>query len=219
VPRLEQWETVGDTLRPKSLLPAVGLVVLVMLVCSGVYAWWQRRGHLAVTPETPMTAQASPVQQARPTPPPAQPAPQEAAAVPTQTAPAPPPTETSAERRAAETPATPEAQPAAMAAEPARTEAEGTLVRVELTADEPVWVSARGDGKYLFSATLDANQSRTVEANGMVELRLGNAGGINITLNGKPIGPIGPKGQVRIVQLTSGGFKIVAPPKPAADLF
>jgi len=53
----------------------------------------------------------------------------------------------------------------------------------------------------------------------MVLLRLGNAGGVSITLNGKPIGEVGPKGQVRTVQLTSGGFQIVAPKPsaPAAD--
>jgi hypothetical protein len=41
-------------------------------------------------------------------------------------------------------------------------------------------------------------------------LRLGNAGGAAITLNGKQLEPIGPKGQVREVQLTSGGFQIVS---------
>ena len=75
---------------------------------------------------------------------------------------------------------------------------------------------ARTDGKYSFSGTLEANQTRTVEANSTVLLRLGNAGGVNITLNGKPIGAVGPKGQVRTVQLTSGGFEIVAAPKPPA---
>jgi hypothetical protein len=46
-------------------------------------------------------------------------------------------------------------------------------------------------------------------------LRLGNAGGVDIQLNGKPLGPAGPEGQIRTVQLTSGGFNIVAPSKPA----
>ena len=71
---------------------------------------------------------------------------------------------------------------------------------------------ARTDGKYLFSGTLDANQTRTIDAENAVLLRLGNAGGVNITLNGKPLAPMGPKGQVRTVQLTSGGFQIVAAP-------
>jgi hypothetical protein len=45
-------------------------------------------------------------------------------------------------------------------------------------------------------------------------LRVGNAGGLSISLNGKQIGPVGAKGQVREIQFTSGGFQIVAAPKP-----
>jgi hypothetical protein len=93
---------------------------------------------------------------------------------------------------------------------------------VELTANESVWVRAVSDGKYVFSATLAPNQTRTVDASQNVVLRLGNAGGVTIQLNGKPIGEVGPKGQIRNVQLSSGGFQVVAPPKseaPALDTF
>ena len=67
-----------------------------------------------------------------------------------------------------------------------------------------------------FRERSEPNQTRTVDADGTVVLRLGNAGGVAITVNGKPIPVVGPKGQVRTVQLTSGGFQIVAPPKPSA---
>jgi hypothetical protein len=87
-------------------------------------------------------------------------------------------------------------------------------VRVELTAAEPVWVSVRSDGRYLFSGVLQANQSRVVDANATVLLQVGNAGGVTILLNGKPIGSVGTRGQVRNLQLTSGGFEIVAPKSP-----
>ena len=89
---------------------------------------------------------------------------------------------------------------------------------MELTADEPVWLLVRNDGKYFFSGTLGARESRTFEAASTVLLRLGNAGGVTITLNGNPVGPVGPKGQVRTVQFTSGGFEIVAVPKSAEPL-
>jgi hypothetical protein len=89
-------------------------------------------------------------------------------------------------------------------------------VRLELTASVPVWVLAQSNGKYLFSGTIDTNQTRTVEADGPIVLRLGNAGALQFTLNGKPIGAVGSKGQVVTVQFTSGGFHIVAAPKPAS---
>jgi cytoskeleton protein RodZ len=89
-------------------------------------------------------------------------------------------------------------------------------VRVQVTAEETVWIRALADGKYRFSTTLEAHQSRTVEANSMVELRLGNAGGVTILLNGNPVGAVGPRGQVRTVQFTSGGFQIVPVKPPGA---
>src|SRR5262249_21757608 len=86
-------------------------------------------------------------------------------------------------------------------------------VHVEIKADEAVWVSAKADGKYLFSATMEPRASRTVDGAKEVTVRLGNAGGVTISLNGKPIGVAGPKGQVRTIQFTSGGFQIV-PARP-----
>src|SRR5215471_6709599 len=43
VPRMEEWQSVGDKgFRWSGSLSAGILVVIVMLVCSGVYAWMQR---------------------------------------------------------------------------------------------------------------------------------------------------------------------------------
>jgi cytoskeleton protein RodZ len=202
LPRVKGWEMVGDQgWRWTSSLPALALVVVVMLVCSLVYSWWQRTRHagpaheVAAVPAQAIPApQTPPADRARPTAPTAVPAP----------APRPSsPKETGAERFAAAAAAGPNA----------------SAVRVQLIAQEPVWVSVQADGKLIFSDTLDTGQSRNVEAGSTVRLRLGNAGGIEIALNGKPIGPVGPKGQVRTLQLTSGGFQIVSdPPKSAAPV-
>ena len=152
--------------------------------------------------------------------------------------PAPPSSVPTAESRPAEPrPETPKAaetkpappgtvEPKPVAPKPAETRAADTpalpltgggAVRVTVTADEAVWLLARADGKYAFSATLDPHTTRTVEAAREVTLRLGNAGGVTITLNGKSIGPAGPKGQVRTLQFTSGGFQIV-PAKPSVPV-
>ena len=79
-----------------------------------------------------------------------------------------------------------------------------------MTADEPTWISLRADGKEVFAGLLDAKQVQTAAANRNVRLRLGNAGGVSVRLNGQPIGTVGSKGSVRTVQLYPNGFKIEA---------
>ena len=86
-------------------------------------------------------------------------------------------------------------------------------LRVGLSADEKTWVSISTDGKNVFSNALQPHETKVVEASEKVRLLIGNAGGVEISLNGKPIGPVGPRGQIRIVELTPGGFQIV-PRKP-----
>jgi hypothetical protein len=44
---------------------------------------------------------------------------------------------------------------------------------------------------------------------------VGNAGGIAVSKGGRDIGPIGPRGQVRTVNITEKGVEIVEPKKPA----
>jgi cytoskeleton protein RodZ len=210
-----KWESIGDTGRPSSRSPlmALALVVLVMLGCAGVYALWQRArlssfsaaeqgaartGQAAVTRPQPAPTEAQPAQAQQAQNAAAQPATGPPAAEATPSTPTP----------ATSGPATP-SETAGAASNP------NAAVRVQLTAQEPVWVRAQSDGKYLFSGTLQPNETRTVEAGTEIRLRLGNAAGVTILLNGKPVGQVGPKGQVRTVQFTSGGFNIVSAPKPA----
>jgi cytoskeletal protein RodZ len=209
VPKVESWQRVrdGQGFSWSSPLPALALVVVAMLGCSLVYGWWQRSRH----PVT--TAMASPAHSQ------AQPAPATPAKTETAQAPAAQPAASNA-TDSIPTPAEPPARPESSVTAPAPMVASagsGGPVKVAVTAAEPVWILARTDGKYSFSGTLEANETRTVEAESIVLLRLGNAGGVTITLNGKSIGEVGPKGQVRTVQLTSGGFQIVAP-KPSAPV-
>jgi cytoskeleton protein RodZ len=237
LPRVEEWQSIGERrFNWSNSLPALALVVIAMLVCSGIYAWWQRSRHTAQNrDEKPQVVQmvhssqpAAPAQPSQVTPPPA------ASAAETQAPPqtnaagdAAPTSAAAAPASASGAPASPPgasptasaSRPAPETAAPANAVPEGATqeagVKVEISATDPVWVSAKADGKYLFSGTLEANQKRSLEAKTTLVLRLGNAGGASITLNGKPIGPVGPKGQVRTVQFTSGGFQIVAAPKPS----
>jgi cytoskeleton protein RodZ len=205
LPRVKEWEAVGDKRsRWSSWVPALALVLLVMLACSGIYYWLQRPRHLAAPRESQPVAAEKPGAAEKPT------AVQAASGTAAAHAAAPEPA------AAASAAVHPEPTPPAPAAVVAVVEPNpNAAVRVRLTAEEPVWVSARADGKVSFVATLEPKESRFVDANDSVLLKLGNAGGVAIVLNGKPIGPVGPKGQIRTLQLTSGGFQIVPPEPPS----
>src|SRR6185437_13980677 len=208
VARMDGWEAVSARKR-SSTLTALSLVVGVMLLCSVAYGWWQRHPGAKAASSTAAVTQPAPARAETAAP----------AAAPAGNADGTAATAAATDAKpATETPATtpvPTPAPAAVAAASAP-ENPGTpgAVHVELTATEPVWITARADGKYAFSGVINPNQTKTLDAAGTAELRIGNAGGVRISLNGKPIGEVGPRGQVRTVQFTSRGFHIVvAAPK------
>jgi cytoskeletal protein RodZ len=200
LPRLEEWQMVGaDRGRWFSSLRSLVLVFLAMVICSGVYTWWQRQRRQASQPAHETAQIVAPRA----------------------------PTRAYAASKAAETTVAPHADPSDGNAAPQVVNAvlrstdvvgDHGAVRVDLTAEESVWILVRSDGKYMFSGTLSPNQSRTVEAASSVFLQVGNAGGVSIALNGKPIGSVGSRGEVRNLQLTSGGFQIVAARSSVAPL-
>ncbi len=204
----------------KPIVWSVALLALVVLASSGVYVFWQQsraarlaRRQQAVQQPLAQAAQPQIAATQSPAPAPEQPSPA-APAIPEQA------DRASANNPAQSTPAPAQpvsSAPASAPIQPASVNVNpnpNAEVRVKLTAQEPVWVRASNNGKYMFSGTVEANQTREIDGNGQIELLLGNAGGANIEVNGSPIGPVGPKGQIRTVQLRSGGFNIV-PPKPA----
>jgi hypothetical protein len=90
-------------------------------------------------------------------------------------------------------------------------------VVLKLSASESTWLSITSDGKQIFSGILQPSQTKTLTASDAAQMRVGNAGGIAVRLNGKEIGPIGGRGQVRTVRFTAPDkFEIVEQPPPAA---
>jgi cytoskeleton protein RodZ len=205
----DNWQSVRErrTTLPSWVRAGV-LLVFLMLVCSGVYYWWQRPRHQVLAHETqppPKAVRTAPVAL-----PPSRPAVNPPASA----------AKTSLESGANPVPAG--AAPAAPAAAPVIPVAApnpNATVRVGITADEAVWIRAVVNGKNQFEGVLQPHESRNIDVDGQVTLRLGNAGGATLTLNGKPVGAVGPKGQIRTVQFTSGGFQIVSEaPKPLDPL-
>ena len=86
-------------------------------------------------------------------------------------------------------------------------------VELALTATEETWLSVSSDGTPVFSGLLEANQTKTIEGKEFAKLRVGNAAGLEVRLNGKPLGPLGAHGQVRDLVFTSDKFQSVPPPR------
>ena len=84
-------------------------------------------------------------------------------------------------------------------------------IQVSLRVIEKVWVRATADGKRVWEKTFRRGDQSSIEADESVQLLVGNAGGLSIVLNGRPMPPIGPRGQVRRVLFTSAGMQVVEP--------
>ncbi len=96
------------------------------------------------------------------------------------------------------------------------TDSEGHVV-LNLAATEATWLSITSDGKQIFSGVLQPSQTKTLTGLEAAKMRVGNAGGLEVRWNGKPIGPIGPRGQVRVVLFTPENFQILEPGPPPSD--
>jgi len=70
----------------------------------------------------------------------------------------------------------------------------GVSVLLRYTA--PSWTLVKVDGKVAFQGTPAASEQRPFSADRTVDVILGNAGGVELTVNGKRLGAAGPPGAV-----------------------
>jgi len=77
------------------------------------------------------------------------------------------------------------------------TEVEGELiVKVSATRGTTWLYVSNQDGTSIFSGQIRKGNSKEFSASEELNLRVGNAGGVDITLNGENVGPIGANGEV-----------------------
>jgi cytoskeletal protein RodZ len=101
-----------------------------------------------------------------------------------------------------------EAPPETPTATPA--EEAGSVV-LKLSATERTWLSISSGGKEIFAGTLQPSESKTLTGLERATMTVGNAGGIEVRVNGKIIGPLGTRGQVLTIKITPQDFEIVPP--------
>jgi hypothetical protein len=108
--------------------------------------------------------------------------------------------------------------PVIVATQPAEvklTTAPSPTRHAEIRVTEPVWVYAVSDGKELFQKLLAKDETTQIDFVEKALVRVGNAGGVEISVDGKSIGPMGARGQIRALEITSDGHRFV--PLSAAD--
>jgi cytoskeletal protein RodZ len=169
------------------MVASLVVLVIALAACSGFYVWW-RKGQVGGG-STVVVAASKP-----------KPA-QRQAATPASIVAA-VPVSLNSDQQAAKPPSDAAAQPSP-----------GSKVLLDVLAVEATWLSASSDGKMVFQGILAPHDSKTIEGKEVAKLRVGNAGGVEVRLNGKPLGPLGARGQVLVVVFRPDKFEIVQPPK------
>lgn len=69
------------------------------------------------------------------------------------------------------------------------------------------WVAAFADGRKQWEAVMNEHESRTVSGDSHIQLRVGSAGAVVLTLNGETQAPLGRKGEPKSITFTAEDLK------------
>lgn len=81
---------------------------------------------------------------------------------------------------------------------------------VSIKAREDAWVSIVADGKSVMERVMNADKHKKIKAGKSLVLRTGNAGGIDVSFNGRSLGPLGNENEPRT--LTFGPTGLISQP-------
>ena len=78
-------------------------------------------------------------------------------------------------------------------------------IRLEIHANEDSWLSVIADGKTMMEGVLPATSTRKFRAQKNISFTTGNAGGVEVSYNGRPLPPLGTSNEVKSLTFTSNG--------------
>ena len=177
----------------------VGLVLLLILGVGLILVNLSVKKSGGTSVPTVRTEPARPPTSAAPSPAPAPVAPPPAASAPAPPpAPMPPPAPAATVEppRPVTPPAGTPPPPAPTTTRPASGPTSTGGQRLVIRAVEPTWVRVQTDEGRIAEELLPAGASREWAAERRFLVTIGNAGGVEVTLNGKALPPLGPKGTV-----------------------
>ncbi len=207
---LEIHEAPDPDLNPRrSYLPLVFAIAALVGVLVGYGFWMKSKPHNSEAVETkrqqaPTNAAIEP-QTKSPTPPvAASPEPAKASAQPAAST----PVKRSDPSESAAVPQPAESRHAAVSAESADPppSAKEKAFFVQVKAKEDSWVSIVADGKSVMQRVLTADKHKKIKAGKTIVLRTGNAGGIEVSFNGRSLGALGNENEPRTLTFNAFGL-------------
>ena len=85
---------------------------------------------------------------------------------------------------------------------------------IQLKALEETWVSLQADGRLEKEVTLKPGEGFSAQASKEIRLIVGNAGGLDLILNGKQLDKFGKSGEVLTLIFNAEGVQVRRPEKP-----
>jgi cytoskeletal protein RodZ len=176
------------------------LLAVVVAGCSAVYAWWRHHEAAATVRPRPVAAESTAekprVEQHQE----AAPAVRSSAMPKSLTMPV-SPSPTAAQDSGSKKPV-PSLETGA---------GEDAPIVLNVSATDEVRLSISSEGRRVFDGLMEPSESKSIGGKDPFRIRVENAGAIEITWNGKFIGPIGEKGQVKEVVFTPDTYQILTP--------
>jgi len=83
----------------------------------------------------------------------------------------------------------------------------GKSFKVSIKAHEDSWYSVQKDGEPAVEGILKADKHKDFKAKQELVLKIGNAGGVEVSHNGKALGPLGEQGVARTLTFKSNGLE------------
>jgi cytoskeleton protein RodZ len=205
---LEIHEQPNRELNPRSSkLPLVFAIAALAGVLVGYGFYVKYKAHNSTPVESvrqpaPASAAGGPQSSATTTPQPvASPATESKDEAATAAKPAPP------EVAPAQRPVEPKREaPAAESADASSSSSSQSAFYVQIKAKEDSWVSIVADGKSVMQRVLPADKNKKVKAGKSLILRTGNAGGIEVSFNGRPLGALGNENEPRTLTFNASGL-------------
>ena len=80
-------------------------------------------------------------------------------------------------------------------------------VHIEIAATQECWISVTADGKSTSETVLKAGEKKSVHGKQWVIVRVGNAAGVTVSMNGKELPPLGKEKEIKTLTFTSAGLQ------------